>query len=387
MNILNITVANKIATYRKLDGSIVCGNSDYQVKFTFDEEWTDHNEKTARFIWNGQYVEVGVYAGNLETTTAAVIPALRSILCGGATPTPENDEHYANEAKEAAERAEAAAEKAATYIPADGKSAYAYAQEGGYAGTEAEFAADINPDTIKRKATPIKGVDYFDGKNGKDGSDYVLTEADYEAIAGRAIEIIKTGGVYGFVDDDKKIVLSGNIAFDEYTFGYMVDGEFVELGKGDYVPDTPAEPSYTNLLPLAVDANGNAYVGTNGEDGYKEGYKISVSGGGESSASGYKVTGFIPVSYGETLYFKNISFEASGTNTNYCLYDANKQRIGGGNWYQIFSSGVNGEKVSTTINSSTPLNQVAGSINDVAFIRFSASVMDENSVVAKQDIV
>ena len=37
--------------------------------------------------------------------------------------------------------------------------------------------------------TPIKGVDYFDGQNGKDGKDgvdgkdYVITEADYSAIA------------------------------------------------------------------------------------------------------------------------------------------------------------------------------------------------------------
>lgn len=33
--------------------------------------------------------------------------------------------------------------------------------------------------------TPIKGIDYFDGKNGKDGSDYIITAADYQAIADR----------------------------------------------------------------------------------------------------------------------------------------------------------------------------------------------------------
>lgn len=31
----------------------------------------------------------------------------------------------------------------------DGESAYEYAQDGGYTGTEAEFAEDINPDNIK----------------------------------------------------------------------------------------------------------------------------------------------------------------------------------------------------------------------------------------------
>jgi hypothetical protein len=44
---------------------------------------------------------------------------------------------------------------------ADGKSTYAYAKEGGYTGTEAEFATDINPDNIKAEVTPVKGKDYF----------------------------------------------------------------------------------------------------------------------------------------------------------------------------------------------------------------------------------
>ena len=45
------------------------------------------------------------------------------------------------------------------------KSAYTYAKEGGYIGTEKDFAKDINPENIKKNATPIKGVDYVDGLN------------------------------------------------------------------------------------------------------------------------------------------------------------------------------------------------------------------------------
>lgn len=36
--------------------------------------------------------------------------------------------------------------------------------------------------------TPIKGVDYFDGKDGEDGKDYTITSADYAAIADMAAE-------------------------------------------------------------------------------------------------------------------------------------------------------------------------------------------------------
>lgn len=122
---LHINVVDKVATYQKRDGNIVCGNSDYQIKFTFDPEWDAHPKKTARFIWGGKHydkdftgdtcpvpklrntteVEVGVFAGDLNTTTSAVIPARLSILCKGSTPSLENDIDYANEAKEAAERA------------------------------------------------------------------------------------------------------------------------------------------------------------------------------------------------------------------------------------------------------------------------------------------
>ena len=132
MNILHVIVNNKVASYLKRDGDIVCGNSDYQIEFSFDDAWDAYTEKTARFIWNNQYtdidfsgttcpvpvitnteaVRIGVYSGELSTTTPAIIGCRRSILCGDATPSVENDHRYANEAKEAAERAEAAADRA-----------------------------------------------------------------------------------------------------------------------------------------------------------------------------------------------------------------------------------------------------------------------------------
>lgn len=136
MKTLHVHVADKIATYHKRDGDIICGNSDYQVEFTFDSEWQGHNDKTARFKYNGKYtdvdfsgttcpvpiltnttkVKVGVYAGDLNTTTAAVIHCKPSILCGDATPSAENNQNYVNEAKEQADRAELAAVRAESVV-------------------------------------------------------------------------------------------------------------------------------------------------------------------------------------------------------------------------------------------------------------------------------
>lgn len=109
-----INVADKIATV--VDAPvIICGNSDYVIDFTFDSEWDDYEEKTARFkfkkdgkkgyidvLFSGtqcnvpilsdiDMVEIGVYAGNLSTTTGAKVDCERSILCGGNTPYNQNN--------------------------------------------------------------------------------------------------------------------------------------------------------------------------------------------------------------------------------------------------------------------------------------------------------
>ncbi len=132
IKILHISVKNKIATYRHRDGAIVCGNKGYKIVFTFDEEWDDYSTKTARFIWGGKYydqiftgvecqvpilndtteVTIGVYAGDLKTTTPAEIPCLISILCGNPEMANGMVKDYREEAVTAAQEAKNAAEEA-----------------------------------------------------------------------------------------------------------------------------------------------------------------------------------------------------------------------------------------------------------------------------------
>lgn len=110
MPVINISVENKIA---EADGTLyVCGNSDFVAKFAFDAEWEAYENKTARFVYNNSYVDVvftgnecpvpiisgtyffniGVYAGNLHTTTPARVPCKKSILCDTGFPAdPPND--------------------------------------------------------------------------------------------------------------------------------------------------------------------------------------------------------------------------------------------------------------------------------------------------------
>ena len=115
MNYINITVRGKMARAEE-HARVVCGNSDYTVRFDFDEEWAEYAVKTARFVSeDGSYTDVqfegsdctvpilrntrtllvGVFAGNLRTTTAALIHAVPCITDPDGTPADPTPDVYA----------------------------------------------------------------------------------------------------------------------------------------------------------------------------------------------------------------------------------------------------------------------------------------------------
>lgn len=97
---------------------IVCGNSDYTIRFAFDAEWESYTAKTARFAYcrdgkmlyqdvlfegdtvtvpalYGIYeVAVGVYAGDIHTTTPARIPCQPCITDGDSVHEPPTPDVY-----------------------------------------------------------------------------------------------------------------------------------------------------------------------------------------------------------------------------------------------------------------------------------------------------
>ena len=111
---IKISVNNKIATIED-NVLIINGNSDYVIKFDFDAEWDAYQTKTARFVTARGYtdvvfsgdevalpvitdaisVRVGVYAGNLHTTTPAVIFCRRCITDGSGSPADPAPDVYA----------------------------------------------------------------------------------------------------------------------------------------------------------------------------------------------------------------------------------------------------------------------------------------------------
>lgn len=111
MKRIEISVQNRVA-WQTDTNDYICGNGDFVIGFVFDSEWSEYETKTARFIYNGEHtdimftgneckvpvilnakrMEVGVYAGDLYTTTPAFINCRKSILCDSgapADPTPD----------------------------------------------------------------------------------------------------------------------------------------------------------------------------------------------------------------------------------------------------------------------------------------------------------
>lgn len=104
---ISVMVREKIAQTQGTP-EVVCGNSDYVVMFDFDDEWSGYEVKTARFVWcdlktgkvkhsdvvfdgdicmapvlyDTAAVAIGVYAGDIHTTTPARVPCARCITDG-----------------------------------------------------------------------------------------------------------------------------------------------------------------------------------------------------------------------------------------------------------------------------------------------------------------
>ena len=93
----------------------------------------------------------------------------------------------------------------------------------------------------------------------------------------------------------------------------------------DYTVIDPSAPSYTNLLPSAIDTDGSVYNGV----GWKEGYKLTSSGGLEEWSGSY-LTGFIPIKKGDVVRLKNVKWQngvntgLSSGNQRLVIYDGSK---------------------------------------------------------------
>lgn len=101
------------------------------------------------------------------------------------------------------------------------KDTYEYAQEGGYSGTEAQFAALLANAVDKRKIT--LGLH-------TDGAMYLFIDGS-PVGNGIALPSGAVGDIIGTLDENNNVILSGDLADGTYTLKYEnTDGTFTEIG-------------------------------------------------------------------------------------------------------------------------------------------------------------
>lgn len=233
---IQINIKNKVA--RADRAIIVCDNSDYTAVFDFDDEWSAYETKTARFVYCGTYTDVvvtgnecpipkiqdarslyvGVYAGDLHTTTPAYISCVPSILCGNGIPADPTPEVY-NQIMELLNkdsgiwypavddagnmswtRSISETEPQPVNIKGPKGDAGANGVDGKDGISPAVSVAAITGDN-RITITDAEGAKTFDvmdgaqGASGADGKDYVLTDTDKQEIAKTAAGLVDVPSV------------------------------------------------------------------------------------------------------------------------------------------------------------------------------------------------
>lgn len=282
-------------------------------------------------------------------------------------------------------------------------SAYDYAEEGGYTGTEAEFA--------RRMAFLMNGtvVGYVEGSSIVLSGDlapgtytfvYALRKDDgtTETAAIGTYTVEETAEIpepdpatytVTWVNHDGTVLETDTVAEGEtpvyngatpikaadsaytYTFSGWTPALVPATEDAVYTAvfektAIEVEPAYTNLLTAA---------------GYKKDYKISVSSGTEASSVGAYASGFIPIQdVTHEFYIKNITLSSAASVNNVVFYDTARTKLtGSAGTAGAFTSNVYDE--GNGVYSLKP-SRWAGTA-EAAFFRFSCGGMTAESIVTE----
>lgn len=227
--------------------------------------------------------------------------------------------------------------------------------------------------------TPVRGVDYW-------------TDSDKETIIQEAITALGTP-VFGTVDEDNNIILTGNLVAGTYTLKYEdAYGNITDIGTLSTVS------ADTNLLPAAIESDGTPF---NNGQGYISGYRLNSSGV-QTAQDGAYITGFIPAVKGDIVYLSDITLYLNGKKNGYgyvWLYDENfnvlqvdslvmgcalREQDDQSSAIAAGSLAVDSNNIlkQFTINKTTFYSQTDTTLNSVRYIRISADSINENSIVS-----
>jgi hypothetical protein len=177
----------------------------------------------------------------------------------------------------------------------------------------ADIPQSRNTNNLSETAASIKAVLYGKAQSLTEAQKFQARQnigiASTEEIVQEVITALGTP-VFGRVDAENNIILTGELADGTYTLKYEgADGSQTEIGE-----IVVGAVQITNQIPISTDKNGNIYGEDYNGDGVNDGYKVNtrVSGGNDQTYSGVTTTGYIPVQVGDIVYFKNITMSKTG---------------------------------------------------------------------------
>lgn len=145
-----------------------------------------------------------------------------------------------------------------------------------------------------------------------------------------------------------------------------------KLDKLATFPSEEEPSSFTNQIPISTDSTGATYNGT----GYKTGYRLNSSGN-EVEASAAGVTGFIPVTATDTLYFRDLDMISGNSSCCLVAYKSDKtflRHLPAANLVTTTTDEDTGYILSVDLSGQT-------NISGIAFVRVSAVGLDGDSIV------
>ena len=165
---------------------------------------------------------------------------------------------------------------------------------------------------------------FLNNVSSSNGSTRVVSGMPYTttltANTGYALDVVE---VYmGATDITATAYANGKITITEVTGAIIFRATVVVSDSGD-TGDDDTTVNYTNRVPTSINNDGTIYNST----GYKNGYRLSSSTGGEAAEATCVVSGFIPYN-GEVIRVWGSTKDNLGSTGNYIgLYDSNFSKL------------------------------------------------------------
>ena len=246
----------------------------------------------------------------------------------------ESAESSASAAQTAKEGAETAKNEAAQQATNAGNAA----QEAATAWGGAESAADRAEAAAGTAESIVQRVNSGDLR-GEDGKSPTVTVSKVGSVA--TLKVKNADGSDGsvqildgvtqitplYAESEEWLKANGNT-----ENAYVLDGYLWH----NVETETEVENDPNNQLPKAINADGTEYIGDNGEDGYRPGYRYSASSAVDKEVSNtptYCSIGFIEATNGQTVRVKGVTQTTSSNDgSGYCaiyFFGATFNKLGG----------------------------------------------------------